>query len=87
MEGAETIGPLQFACRDVEAELVVGNVREKPLSEIWAGKEIDNLIEAHERGDYPDVCKRCTYFVSVYNSRRSRTFDKKGRPAGNWAED
>jgi radical SAM protein with 4Fe4S-binding SPASM domain len=75
------------ACRDVEAELVVGNVREKPLSEIWAGKEIDDLIEAHERGDYPDVCKRCTYFVSVYNSRRSRTFDKDGRPAGNWAED
>jgi len=33
------------------------------------------------------VCKRCTYFVSVYNSRRSRTFDDGGKLAGNWAED
>ncbi|MEM9801926.1 MAG: radical SAM/SPASM domain-containing protein [Planctomycetota bacterium] len=75
------------ACRDVEAELVVGNVKETPLSEIWAGEKIDELIERHERGDYPDVCKRCTYFVSVYNSRKSRTFAKDGQPSGNWAED
>ncbi len=75
------------ACRDVEAELIVGNVREEPLARIWAGRKIDELIEAHERGDYPDVCRRCTYFVSVYNSRRSRTFDDRGKLAGNWAED
>ena len=75
------------ACRDVEAELVVGNVHETPLSSIWAGSAISDLIEAHERGDYPDVCRRCTYYVSVYNSRRSRTFDKHGHPSGNWAED
>ena len=75
------------ACRDVEAELVVGNVKEAPLSEIWAGAAIDELIERHERGDYPDVCKRCTYFVSVYNSRKSRTFARDGQPSGNWAED
>ena len=75
------------ACRDVEAELIVGDVAREPLSAIWAGTAIDELIESHERGDYPDVCRRCTYFVSVYNSRRSRTFDSKGAPAGNWAED
>jgi len=75
------------ACRDVEAELIVGNVNDKPLSEIWAGREITELIERHERGDYPDVCKRCTYFVSVYNSRKSRTFAADGKLAGNWAED
>jgi radical SAM protein with 4Fe4S-binding SPASM domain len=73
------------ACRDVEAELIVGNVHEKPLSEIWAGDAITDLIERHERGDYPDVCRRCTYFVSVYNSRKSRTFGED--LAGNWAED
>lgn len=74
------------ACRDVEAELVVGNVHDQPLSKIWAGPEIDALIERHERGDYPDVCKRCTYFVSVYNSRKSRTFAKDGQPSGNWED-
>ncbi len=75
------------ACRDVEAELIVGNVKETPLDEIWAGKEVDALIDRHEAGDYPDVCQRCTYFVSVYNSRKSRTFAKDGQPSGNWAED
>jgi radical SAM protein with 4Fe4S-binding SPASM domain len=75
------------ACRDVEAELIVGDVREQPLGEIWAGPAITELIERHERGDYPDVCRRCTYFVSVYNSRKSRTFAKDGKTAGNWAED
>lgn len=75
------------ACRDVEAELIVGNVRDEPLEKIWAGPKIDAIIASHERGEYPDVCKRCTYFVSVYNSRRSRTFDSSGKLAGNWAED
>lgn len=75
------------ACRDVEAELIVGNVHEAPLPEIWAGAGITELIERHERGDYPDVCRRCTYFVSVYNSRKSRTFSRDGKLAGNWSED
>ena len=74
------------ACRDVEAELIVGDVNDQPLHEVWAGDRINDLIEAHERGDYPDVCKRCTYFVSVYNSRKARTTDKDGQPAGNWAD-
>lgn len=75
------------ACRDVEAQLVVGNVKEEPLAAIWAGARIDAIVERHERGDYPDVCKRCTYFVSVYNSRKSRTFASDGSLAGNWSED
>jgi radical SAM protein with 4Fe4S-binding SPASM domain len=75
------------ACRDVEAELIVGNVNDQPLSKIWAGDAISELIERHEQGDFPDVCKRCTYFVSVYNSRKSRTFSRDGKLAGNWSED
>lgn len=75
------------ACRDVEAELIVGNVNDEPLAKIWAGEKITELVERHERGDYPEVCRRCTYFVSVYNSRKSRTFASDGKLAGNWAED
>ncbi|HTF87978.1 MAG TPA: radical SAM protein [Planctomycetota bacterium] len=75
------------ACRDVEAELIVGNVHDAPLSKIWGGEAITDLIDRHQRGDYPDVCKRCTYFISVYNSRKSRTFSSKGALAGNWSED
>ena len=59
------------ACRDVEAELIVGDLKESSLAEISRGKNIAQLIERQERGDYPDVCKRCTYYVSVYNRRKS----------------
>jgi radical SAM protein with 4Fe4S-binding SPASM domain len=60
------------ACRDVEAELVVGDVREQGLSEIFAGKALVELRARHERGDFPEVCRRCTYYVSVYNPLKSR---------------
>ena len=58
------------ACRDVEAELIIGDLKQSSLSEIWAGEAIDNLIERHEHGDYPDVCKRCTWYTSIYNTRK-----------------
>jgi len=60
------------ACRDVEAELIIGDLKEFTLSEIWAGKGIEELIERQERGDFPDVCKRCTWYISVYNRYNSR---------------
>ena len=54
-----------------------------PLDADALARSASALVERHEADDYPDVCKRCTYFVSGYNSRRSRTFDA----GGNWAED
>ena len=60
--------------------------RLKELMDTGVQAAITDLIERHEKGDYPDVCKRCTYFVSVYNSRKSRTFDAQGNPTGNWSE-
>ena len=58
------------ACRDVEAELIVGDLADAPLKEIWAGQGISNIIEQHERGDFPEVCRRCTWYNSIYNTRR-----------------
>ncbi|MDJ0736163.1 MAG: radical SAM protein [Nostocaceae cyanobacterium] len=73
------------ACRDVEAELIIGDLKQESLSEIWAGKEIDKIIERHENGDFPDVCKRCTWYTSIYNSRKrhSRIY----KDALHWSED
>jgi len=68
------------ACRDVEAELIVGDLKNSKLSEIWCGKGIDGIIELPERGDYPDVCRRCTRYTSVYNRRKSEIF----KPNLNW---
>jgi len=60
------------ACRDVEAELIVGDLTDAPLKEIWAGQGINNIIEQHEQGDFPEVCRRCTWYNSIYNTRRQQ---------------
>jgi radical SAM protein with 4Fe4S-binding SPASM domain len=73
------------ACRDVEAELIVGDLKESTLSEIWAGKGIEEIIQRHERGDFPDVCQRCTWYISVYNLRRRNT--RISQTVQHWSED
>jgi radical SAM protein with 4Fe4S-binding SPASM domain len=70
------------ACRDVEAELRVGNLRHQSLDQVWNGKAVEALIERHERGDYPEICRRCTYYVSVYNPLESRI----SKPSLNWKD-
>lgn len=70
------------ACRDVEAELRVGNLDHQSLEQVWKGTAVEELVARHERGDYPDVCRRCTYYVSVYNPLESRIF----RPSLNWRD-
>jgi hypothetical protein len=70
------------ACRDVEAELVVDDLERSSLAAIWNGKGIDDLIDRHERGDFPDVCRRCTFYVSVYNQRRGALL----QPQLNWRD-
>lgn len=58
------------ACRDVEAELIVGDLNHTSLKDLWAGQGIDEIIERHEQGDFPEVCKRCTWYNSIYNTRK-----------------
>ncbi|MDJ0677037.1 MAG: glycosyltransferase [Calothrix sp. MO_167.B42] len=72
------------ACRDVEVELVIGDLKKEKLSDIWAGKEIDKIIERHERGDFPDVCKRCTWYTSIYNLRKRHS--RIDKAALHWSE-
>lgn len=71
------------ACRDVEAELIVGDLKTDSLKDIWNGGEIDKLIQRHERGDFPEVCQRCTWYVSIYNPRQTTIFN----PYLNWAQE
>jgi len=73
------------ACRDVEAELVVGDLKESTLSEIWAGPRIEEIIQRHEHGDFPDVCQRCTWYISVYNLRKRNA--RISKTVQDWSQD
>jgi radical SAM protein with 4Fe4S-binding SPASM domain len=54
------------ACRDVEAELIIGDLKKQSLSEILGGDALHTLIEQHDSGHLPPVCERCTYYEPLY---------------------
>lgn len=54
------------ACRDVEATLIVGDLKKESLAEVLSGKALHDLVDSHARGEFPEVCVRCTYYDPVY---------------------
>jgi MoaA/NifB/PqqE/SkfB family radical SAM enzyme len=59
------------ACRDVEATLRIGDLKERPLREIIS---LDNpayatLIDEQQNGNFRPVCRTCDLYVSIYHQR------------------
>jgi hypothetical protein len=65
-------------CRDVDATLRIGDLREKPLAEIVsaANPEYIRIIEEQQQGRFRPVCRSCDYYRSIYhqptNYRRNK---------------
>jgi radical SAM protein with 4Fe4S-binding SPASM domain len=57
-------------CRDVEATLIIGDIKEKSLGDILAGPELKGLLARHENNDFPEICKTCTKYQSVWSGTR-----------------
>jgi len=56
-------GDVVPCCSDMEASMVIGNVTEKSLKDIFNGEPVKELRQMHLRGDYPTTCKYCdSYF-------------------------
>ncbi len=54
-------------CRDALDELVVGNVFEQTIEEIWHGDNIKNMRNRfYSDKTMPDVCSKCEYYQSIY---------------------
>lgn len=90
-------GPVIFAdgkiglCggRDFNAssELIVGNIANDRLLDVWQGELVKELRERFYQGNYPDICNKCTiyYNLDLYrttegNKRRffvERVFNQK----------
>ncbi|MFC2167192.1 radical SAM/SPASM domain-containing protein [Acidobacteriota bacterium] len=54
-------GKVTACCRDYHESLIVGNIENKPLLELWNSKEINALRKAHRSGNLCDysVCEKC----------------------------
>lgn len=55
-------------CRDVEATLIIGDLKKESLGEVLSGAPLKDLLARHERGDFPDICKVCTRYEPIYPS-------------------
>jgi hypothetical protein len=74
-------GPVIFAdgkiglCggRDFNAssELIVGNIANDRLLDVWQGGLVKELRERFYQGNYPDICNKCTiyYNLDLYRTR------------------
>lgn len=45
--------------RDIEGKLVIGNIYDNSLNDIWKGKNIRIIRQNWIDGKIPDVCKNC----------------------------
>jgi len=59
------------ACVDVNASLTIGDLNERPLSEILSSRNplYMGLIEEQQNGLFRDVCRECGFYKSIYHSR------------------
>lgn len=52
-------------CRDVDAkELIIGNIKEKRLEEIWYNKNHQKLMDSF-MNDPKDICKKCSHYNNI----------------------
>jgi len=75
-------GPIVFAdgkvglcgCRDFNAdsELVIGDIREKSLLDLWRSEKTTRLREKFLSGDFPAICAKCSAYANLdfYRSKR-----------------
>ena len=54
------------ACRDVEATLIIGDLKSQSIQEILSGEPLKELLDKHERADFPAICQKCTLYESIY---------------------
>ncbi len=61
-------------CRDLNADMKIGNIYEQSLEEIWNGKELKELRSQWHKGVVPKTCQGCQRYVPVSDYFSSHFF-------------
>jgi hypothetical protein len=66
------------ACRDADATLRLGDLKETPLRDLISSRNprYMALIEQQQRGEFQPICKSCDMYASIY--RNSTAYRKNG---------
>lgn len=64
------------ACRDANYTLRIGNTKKNSLKEIISIKneKYTQIINNHEKGQYPQICKSCDFYTSIYSKKHNMGF-------------
>ena len=56
------------ACRDANYSLRLGNIKTEKIKDIISlkNKKYKDLIDRQEKNDFPEVCKSCDFYRSIY---------------------
>jgi len=65
-------------CRDFNAnsELVVGNIMEKSLIDIWRSDAVRMLRSKFTSGEFPSICRKCTTYANLNYYRTAKGSDR-----------
>lgn len=69
-------GQVSACCRDYHGELIVGNIFESNLLDIWHGEQFSILRQKHLAGDVSDIpaCNNCFKFTSGLDGAKISTY-------------
>jgi radical SAM protein with 4Fe4S-binding SPASM domain len=71
-------GTIAFCCMDFNATVIVGNIMEQTVEEIWRGGKMGQLRQLHLEGRYHEIpiCSRCNEFVFQSNTFWANLFKR-----------
>jgi len=52
-------GDVVPCCADYDSKIILGNVNDNTVEEIWYGEKYRRLRELHKKGNYPSICGKC----------------------------
>ncbi len=74
-------GNMLLCCADPEQEEVLGNVKNKTVSEMWQSEKLKKIRKSHMKGEYDGICKNCDVWKNYPNYEFGHEFairkDKK----------
>lgn len=65
-------------CRDYngDSELVLGNIKENSLFEIWTNGKVDQIYNRFYTKNYPQICRNCNQYRSINHFLASKSGKK-----------
>lgn len=64
-------GTATICFRDIKKRMVVGNIHDQSVTEIWTGDKLQRIRDAHRQGAFKK-CELCVDCPDSYNSTRSK---------------